>query len=315
MKVFHGVSSVDLSLSGAVLSVGNFDGVHLGHQRILRTARAQARVSDAAVIAMTFEPHPLTLLNPSQAPALLTPWDEKVAQLERAGVDAVVRLETDWSLLSLSAEDFVREVVVKHIRPTLIVEGPDFGFGRGREGNVETLRRCAEAGGYALHIVEPYLTRFPGETDPIRVSSTVVRQCLASGEVSKAAVCLGRAYALIGRVVHGAGDGKKLGYPTINLDVGPQLVPAEGVYAGISEIDSVRKVAAVSIGHRPTLGGSERVIEAFLLDESGDYYNQSARLDLVDWVRGQKTFESRAALTEQISRDIEKVRRITAGII
>ncbi|MFQ5410746.1 MAG: bifunctional riboflavin kinase/FAD synthetase [Phycisphaerae bacterium] len=315
MRVFHGVSSVDLSLKGAVLSVGNFDGVHLGHQRILRTARARARVSNTAVIAMTFEPHPLALLNPSQAPAQLTSWDEKVSQLERAGADAVVRLETDWPLLSLPAEDFVREIVVKRIHPTVIVEGPNFGFGRGRQGNVETLRRCAEKGGYELHVVESCLVRLGEDPQPTIISSTVVRQCLTAGEVSKGAACLGRPYTLIGQVVRGAGAGKKLGFPTINLEVGSQLVPAEGVYAGVSEISGTRRAAAVSIGCRPTLGGSVRVIEAFLLDESGDFYDRKARLELWDHLRPQKRFESRAVLTEQITRDVEEVRRITAGRI
>src|ERR1043166_9145437 len=156
MKVFSDVSSIDESLRGAVLTVGNFDGVHLGHQRILRTAHALAKVSSAAVLAMTFEPHPIALLRPDKAPARLTPWEEKIHQLERCGADAVVRLKTDWPLLSLTAEDFVREILIKRIHPSYIVEGPNFGFGRDRKGTVDTLRAMAAKGGFQVHVVDPY---------------------------------------------------------------------------------------------------------------------------------------------------------------
>ncbi|HKQ48010.1 MAG TPA: bifunctional riboflavin kinase/FAD synthetase [Phycisphaerae bacterium] len=310
MKIYRGISSVDDSLRGAVLSVGNFDGVHLGHQRILRTAHALSRVSSAAVVAMTFEPHPIAILRPAESPPRLTPWEEKAHQLERVGVDAVIRLDTDWPLLSLSAEDFVRQILVKRIHPSYIVEGPNFGFGRGRAGNVETLQSLASKGGFQVRVVEPYRLAMPDGTHII-VSSTVVRGALATGDVEHAARCLGRPYALVGRVVHGAGAGKKLGFPTINLEVGDQLVPAEGVYAGWVEVAGMRRPAAISIGRRPTLTSGEEsplVIEAFVLDESGDWYAESARLELVERLRGQVRFDSREALTEQIGQDVERVR-------
>lgn len=310
MKIYRGISSVDDSLRGAVLSVGNFDGMHLGHQRILRTAHALSRVSSAGVVAMTFEPHPIAILRPSEAPPRLTPWEEKVHQLERLGVDAVIRLDTDWPLLSLSAEDFVRQILVKRIHPSYLVEGPNFGFGRGRAGNVQTLQSLASKGGFQVRVVEPYRLAMPEGTH-IVVSSTVVRTALASGDVGRAARCLGRAYVLVGRVVHGAGAGKKLGFPTINLEAGDQLVPAEGVYAGWAEVAGLRRPAAISIGRRPTLTGGDDspiIIEAFVLDESGDWYAETARLELVERLRDQVRFKSREALTEQIGQDVERVR-------
>ncbi len=313
VKVFDGVDSVDPSFRGAVLTVGNFDGVHLGHQRILRTARALAHVSSAAVIAMTFEPHPLALLSPERAPARVSPWDEKARQLIDAGADAIVRLETNRELLSLTAWDFVREILVHRIHPSYIVEGPNFGFGRGRQGNVETLHEASAKGGFQVRVVEPYMLHLGEDEKPTVVSSTVVRQSLLAGNVANAAACLGRPYTLVGRVVHGAGEGRHLGYPTINLDVGEQLVPAEGVYAGHVEIDGALRTAAVSIGHRPTLGGTTRVVEAFLLDVSGDLYDQTARLELLAFVRAQKKFASPEELTEQITHDVEAVRRIVTA--
>jgi riboflavin kinase/FMN adenylyltransferase len=190
VRVYRGVASIDDHLRGAVLTVGNFDGVHLGHQRILRTSHALAKVSSAAVVAMTFEPHPIAILRPERAPARLTPWPEKLNQLERAGADAVVRLDTDWPLLSLSAEDFIREILVKRIHPSYIVEGPNFGFGRDRKGNVETLLSLSSKGGYQVRVVEPYRITHVDGSHTI-VSSTAVRQAMAAGDLELAALLLG----------------------------------------------------------------------------------------------------------------------------
>lgn len=306
VKTFDSVAEIDASYRGAVLTVGNFDGVHLGHQRILRTARALAHVSSSSVIAMTFEPHPLTLLHPESAPAQLTPWDEKVRLLGKAGADAVVRLKTDWPLLSISAEDFVREILVKRIHPSYVVEGPNFGFGRGRTGNVETLKEMSVRGGFRVHIVEPYRMAQPDES--IVVSSTQVRKFLQDGDVESATECLGRPHTLLGRVMHGEAEGRKLGYPTINLETHDQLIPGEGVYAGVSDIAGHRRVAAISVGHRPTLGGSGIVVEAFLLNEQADLYHKMVRLEFHAFIRRQQRFESREALTAQIASDIEQVK-------
>lgn len=311
MRVYRGVAGIDDALRGAVLTVGNFDGVHLGHQRILRTARALAHVSSSAVVAMTFEPLPLAILRPDAAPLRLTPWDEKLAQLQRAGADAVVRLDADWPLLSLSAEDFVREILVKRIHPSYIVEGPNFGFGRGRAGNVDTLRMLASRGGFQVRDVEPYRLEL-ADDGLVAVSSTLIRRLVAAGRVEDAAKCLGRPYALAGQVVHGAGEGRKMGYPTINLEVREQLIPAEGVYAGWAEVAGMHRPAAISVGTRPTLGGGALVVEAFVLEESGDWYASTARLEFVARLRDQRKFASREDLTRQITQDIEQVRALTA---
>jgi riboflavin kinase/FMN adenylyltransferase len=333
MNIVRGVSSVHDALRGAVLTVGNFDGLHLGHQRILRTACALAQVSSASVVAMTFEPHPLEILRPARAPKRITPWAEKLRLLERSGVDAVVRLDTDWPLLSLSAEDFVREILVKRIHPSYIVEGPNFGFGRDRKGSTATLHAMSARGGFQVHVVEPYrlarsslsradLVDKPDDASVV-VSSTVVRRFLSVGAVEDAAHCLGRPFTLTGRVVHGAGAGRKLGFPTINLDLGEQLVPADGVYAGIVNVAGMRRPAAVSIGTRPTLRAAAQdaglsaespvVVEAYVLDEAGDWYAEEVRLDLWSRLRDQRRFESREELTGQIAQDVESVRRVAAA--
>lgn len=313
MRVYRGVAAIDDHLRGAVLTVGNFDGVHLGHQRILRTAHALAKVSNSAVVAMTFEPHPVAVLRPDHAPPRLTLWEEKLHQLEHAGADAVIRLDTDWPLLSLPADDFVREVLVKRIHPSYIVEGPDFAFGRGRTGDVHTLEHLSPKGGYQVRIIDPYRLHLDSG-EQIAVSSTQIRKLLSTGKVEEAARCLGRPYALVGPVIHGAGAGHKLGFPTINLDVGEQLVPAEGVYAGIAAVAGLRAPAAISIGTRPTLGGRELAVEAFVLDESGDWYAEHARIEISSRLRDQRKFNSPEALAGQIAEDVKRTRDIISAI-
>jgi len=311
VRVYEGIEQLDDALRGAVLSVGNFDGVHLGHQRIMRTAHALAAVSSASVMVMTFEPHPLAVLRPRNAPALLTPWAEKLRQFERVGVRAVVRLKVDAALLSLTAEEFVREILVRRIHPSYLVEGPDFGFGRDRGGNVDLLRRMSAKGGFQVHVVEPYrLTLSDGEHAV--ASSTVVRRCLREGRIADATACLGRPYTLVGRVIRGEGLGRRLGFPTINLDVGAQLVPAEGVYAGRAELAGRRRLAAISIGRRPTMGGGALAVEAFVLDDAGDWYGETARVDVVRRLREQIRYERLDELVEQMARDVEEVRRVLA---
>lgn len=307
MKVYEGIEAIDDAMRGAVLSVGNFDGVHLGHQRILRTAHALAQVSSTAVIVMTFEPHPIAVLRPDRAPPRLTSWPEKLRQFERAGAHAVVRLKAERAVLALSPEEFVREILIKRIHPSYIVEGPDFGFGRGRQGDVELLARMSFKGGFQLHVVEPYRLVL-GNGEHVVASSTVIRRLLSAGQVEDAAACLGRPYALVGPVVHGAAAGRHLGFPTINLDVGEQLVPVEGVYAGFAEVGGHRRRAAVSVGHRPTLGGGPLVVEAFVLDDGGDWYDATARLEIVSRLRSQMKFDGREALARQITQDVETIR-------
>ncbi len=309
MEVYTDPETIGDALRGAVLTVGNFDGVHLGHQRILRTAHALAQVSSAKTVALTFEPHPLAALRPERAPARLTLWEDKYRQLQLAGADVVIRLTADATVLSLTAEDFVKHILVQTLHPSYVVEGPDFGFGRNRGGNIDTLRAMSAKGGFQVRVVEPYRLRLSGGRH-VTVSSTVVRECLSQGGIEDAAACLGRPYVLIGEVVHGAGDGHKLGFPTINLNVRGQLAPAEGVYAGWAEVNGIRGAAAISIGRRPTMDGRDLTIEAFILDQSGDWYAASAKVGFLSRLRDQVRFADRAELIAQITQDVEAVRAV-----
>lgn len=297
------------ALHGCVVSVGNFDGVHLGHRAIIDAMKVLSR--QKPVVAVTFEPHPTEVLRPASAPRRLTPWSEKQRQLAAAGLDAVVRLKAEPALFALEPEAFVADILVKHLQPTWIVEGSDFGFGRARRGNVELLKSLSSQHGYKVQIVPPVEVRLSDDS-VARVSSTRIRELVTQGVINAAAALLGRPYAMVGEVVKGAGAGRSLGYPTINLDMGYQVIPGEGVYAGWSEIDGARYRAAISVGKRSTLGGATLAIEAFLLDTSGDWYGREARLELYSRLRGQQKFANTDELTQQIGRDVAAVRAMLA---
>lgn len=307
MRVVNGLEGLDPPLVRSVLTIGNFDGVHRAHQQLLAQAGLFAANTGGPVTVLTFEPHPLTVVNPVHAPQRLSVVDKKLAYLSDAGADIVVVARSEPALLGLEAEQFIKEVIVQKFHPTHIVEGPSFGFGRGRKGNPELLRRLAPGFGCEVHIVEPVTVQIEvGET--LMVSSSLIRRLLSEGKVRRAALCLGRPYTLIGTVIDGDRRGRSIGFPTANLAVSDQLIPADGVYAGRGLAGDRNYLAAISIGHTPTFSGTERRVEAHLLDFAGDLYGQSIQLGFERRLREQRTFESPEALVEQLRRDIEAVR-------
>lgn len=299
---------IDASCRGGVVSVGNFDGVHLGHAALLDKARQRA--AGQAVIAVTFEPHPVALLAPHRAPRRLTPLPEKLRALEALGITAAMVLPTDRALLSMEARDFIERMLVGPLAPAWLVEGPDFGFGAGRRGNVQTLRELGRALGFEVDVIEPRQMVLAGRPEAVNVSSSLIRDLLAAGDVEAAAACMGRAYVLVGKVMRGAGMGRQLGYPTMNLDCDGQQLPADGVYAGRAGFDSedAETLAAISIGSRATFDGAHRVVEAHLLDATGDYYDRTVRLEVCCRLREQQRFGSREDLMRQIETDVRAVR-------
>ncbi len=313
--------------TGVVLTIGNFDGVHLGHRTILEAGRRRADAAGTQLVAMTFEPHPATVLTPDRVPAILTPLEEKIRWLGRGGLaDAVVVVASTPEFFGLSAEAFIDDVIVGRFHPIALVEGEAFRFGQHRAGDVDMLRAAGRERGFDVEIVPPVRAPLGGQPDTV-VSSSLIRHLLRSGNVDHAAVCLGRPYTLVGRVITGAGRGKPLGFPTANLAVEPQLVPAEGVYAGracvvtthppapVGDAVAVESVApspvaaAVSIGRNPTFDGSSLAVEAHLLDWQGDLYDQTIRIEFLAWLRPQRKFDSPEQLRAQIESDIARIRQ------
>lgn len=309
MQVFRGLDNLPETLRGCALTIGNFDGVHRGHQQIIAQAGLLASRSGGAVVVLTFDPHPLAVVSPDRAPAMLMPLSEKTRCLEQAGADAVVVARSEPGLLSLEPETFVEQIIVGKFRPAHVVEGWSFGFGKKRRGTPELLRKLAPRSGFEMFVVDPVKLQVePDET--VLVSSSLVRDLIRQGQVHQAHLCLGRPYALFGIVEKGQARGMGLGFPTANLGGIEQLTPAEGVYAGSAEVQGARFSAAISIGNTPTFESGESQVEAFLLDCDQDLYGRPMRLSFWRHLRAQQKFDSAEALTTQIEDDVRQVRRI-----
>ena len=299
-------------LTGCGLTIGNFDGVHLGHRRLI--ARAGELSQDRPAVVMCFDPHPMAVLNPRQRPGVLTPMDMKLKLLEEAGADAAAIVPVDRAMLELSAEQFVREMIVARFRPRAVVEGPTFGFGKNREGDPEMLRELGLRYGFAVDIVPGVQRELHGHHEPVTISSTLIRRLIGGGAVESAAECLGRPYRLAGRLVPGRAVGRTIGFPTANLAVAGQLVPADGVYAAVARCESFTGPAAVSIGAPVTFEVRESAIEAHLIGFSGTLGDEAMELDMVARLRGIEKFESVETLVEQIGRDVEQTRVVLKSV-
>jgi riboflavin kinase/FMN adenylyltransferase len=280
-----------------------FDGVHLGHQALVAQLAGGARAEKASAIAATFDPLPIQALAPGAPASALSDVHDRVRLLREAGADAVVVFRFDDAFARLSADEFIDRVrAAGEVRR--IVVGPDFHFGHRAEGGVKTLRARAADDGFAVEVVRPI--KIDGEV----VSSTRIRNLLLAGDVTEAARLLGRPYTARGRVVHGAKRGRALGFPTINLALPPErLLPRDGIYAMWAEMAEGRFKAAASLGVRPTFGGGERVLEAFLLDFSGELYGEEVEVSFIKRLRDEMAFASAAELSAQIARDVEQTKR------
>jgi riboflavin kinase/FMN adenylyltransferase len=300
---------------GAVVTIGAYDGVHLGHQAVLRLVRelAGARGLDAALV--TFDRHPAEVVRPESAPRLLTTLEQRLELLDATGdLDLCWVLTFDEERSKEAAEDFVREVLVDGIGARLVVVGADFHFGHRRGGNVPLLERMGAELGF--EVLGLGLVAVEGDATAVPYSSTRIRELLAKGDVAEAARLLGRPHEVRGVVEQGdQRGGEHLGVPTANLTVPERIcLPADGVYAGtfVAE-DGVERPAAISVGTRPTFyEDGDVLVEAYVLDFEGDLYDERVKARFREWVRGQERFDSVEALIEQMNADVEETRRILA---
>lgn len=304
MEILEGLDGLRAAPGGGVVSVGNFDGLHRGHQRILEVARQYRAAQGGALTVVTFEPHPLTVLRPEKAPPRLTPASLKRELLKEAGVDRLVVIPPAPEVLDLSAEAFWA-ILRDKVRPHHMVEGGSFNFGKGRGGTVAKLREWSAGTPVSLHVIEAVEVALLDLT-VAPVSSSLIRWLLGNGRVRDAAICLGRSYTLEGEVVKGYQRGRTIGVPTANLDCGTQMLAAEGVYAGRCAIDGKTYPAAVSIGRMETFGDKLRQqVEAHLIGFDGDLYGRTIRVELLDWGREQRKYNGLEALMEQIRLDLD----------
>lgn len=288
----------DVPVRNGLIAIGNFDGVHRGHQAMIGRLVALARAANRPAVAVTFDPHPLSLLRPEALPPGLTTMPDRAALLRECGVDAVVVLPTSWNLLKLSATEFFEQIVRQRLHAAGLVEGPNFCFGKDRGGNITLLRQLCQQAGMTLDVIEPVTI------DGQWVSSSVIRSLLLAGDVNDAVALLGRPYRLTGRVVTGSRRGATLGFPTANLADLATVVPGPGVYAGRTVIDSRSFAAAIHIGPNPTFGEAAGKVEVHVIDYAGDLYGQPLTVEFHRRLRDVRRFESADELRRQLTEDI-----------
>lgn len=314
MELVRGTSALQGQLVRPVLTIGNFDGVHLGHQSIMRTVISRARQLDGQAVVLTFDPHPRKVLHPERAPRLLTTTDQKLEALEQLGIDVVIVEPFDREFASVTPDYFVREIIHRRIAPVEVFVGYDFHFGRDREGSMRTLCETGANLGFSVTIIAEVKM---GEED---VNSTRIRSLLASGEVESVAKLLGRPFSLRSEVVEGDRRGRTIGFPTANLAPENEILPAAGVYAGDLRIldggeaeKNERYPAVVNVGQRPTFYENGRLLaEAHLLDFEGDLYGRSVELCFRARLRSERKFPSIDALKKQIAADVVTAREVLA---
>ncbi len=303
MRLLRSYQSLSPSLKGCIATIGNFDGMHLGHQALLNEVLAQAKKNSARSCVILFEPHPKEFFAADSSPARLMSFREKVNFLKEYGIDSVLLLRFDRSMALLSANDFVQQILVHGLGIQTLVIGHDFRFGHQRKGSVDTLQAFADKQLFGLISLPPFLV------DGCLVSSTVLRQRLEVGDFDHVAQLLGRRYQFVGVVRSGVGEGRQLGFPTANLVFQYRVMPLSGVFAAEVIDESGQKyISAVSVGFRPFFGGGERMLEAHLLDYSGSLYGKVLSVDFRTRLRDQWNFPTLDALKAQISRDVATVR-------
>ncbi len=307
MVIIHDASEFPVTAKAAVLCIGNFDGVHLGHQRMLSEGRRLATERQLHFVVMTFDPHPMQLLRPTQPRQPLMTTQQRLAALRRFAPDVLWMVKTDQTFLNITADAFMRNIIAGIIGARVIVEGGNFTFGKGAEGSVNTLRQKSTEFNWETIII-PTQQAVLRDLSLVDVSSSLLRWLIHHGRMTDAQRLLGHPYTLRGQVGHGAGRGKIMGYPTVNIKT-QQLLPAHGVYAGQAMIAGHTYSAAISVGVNPTFHGTQTTVEAFLLDFSQSVYDQEVDIALISWIRDQYKFAAPEALTAQIQRDVALIKQ------
>ena len=310
MKIIENIDSIEEPFKNAVITIGNFDGVHIGHQALFHEVMERADTIDGTAIAMTFEPHPIRVITQNGHPPLITLNEQKLELIEKSGIDVLICLPFTMEFAALSARTFVEDILVKRIGMKAIIVGGDYTFGNKREGNVDLLKRFAEEMNFSV-IVADWIQVTNGASG--RISSTAIRDLVMEGHIEKAAKMLGRNYQIRGIVAHGRDrGGKLLGIPTANINLQDELSPKVGVYAVIIEYDGIRYQGVANIGYSPTFDDHIFTVEAHILDFKKDIYGQKIMVNFVKRLRDEIKFTGIDQLVEQIQQDIADARKILA---
>ena len=311
MKIIDRLENISQPFKNAVITIGNFDGVHIGHQALFHEVIEKAVAIDGTSIAMTFEPHPLRVLQKNSLPPLITVYEQKNELIERTGIDVLICIPFTREFASLSAAAFIKDLLVAKIGMRVIVVGKDYTFGRNREGNLSVLKSYASELGYEV-IVAEWIKAEREVAD--RISSTKIRELIMAGEVEPARKMLGRHYQIRGLVVKGRDrGGKLLGIPTANINLQDELCPKTGIYAVTVEYNQRLYKGVANIGYSPTFNDHQFTVEVHLLNFSENIYGQKIRVNFIQRIRNEKKFVGIADLKEQIHQDIKTAHKILAA--
>ncbi len=306
MRIIRGLKAYTERFPNPVLTLGNFDGVHLGHQAIFKKVVTRAREIEGTSIAFTFEPHPLKVIAPERSPRLLNTFHGKMKLLSASGMEVVICANFTRTFADQNPDDFARDVLYEKIGVKEVYVGYDYAFGKGREGSIDSLKRMGQMYGFEVGVIEAV------QVNGMIVSSSIIRDLVASGKVDEAAKLLGRHYAIEGEIVHGVQRGQKLGFPTANLNTANELIPGFGVYAVLATIDNRIYQGVASIGVRPTFDSGPISVEVYLFGFQGSLYGKQMEVSFIMHLRGEQKFADSEALVRQIHKDVEAAKRVLA---
>ena len=303
MQLIRGLYNLSQPLNASAVTIGNFDGVHRGHQQVIRQLKRVAQQTSLPTVVIIFEPQPIEYFAPDKAPKRLARFREKIAYLNAQQIDYLLCLRFDEELASQSAEAFVQQILLESLNTRHLVIGDDFHFGKNRQGNFQFLQQHSKRFGFKVDETETLLL------DGERVSSTRVRECIQQDDFDQAAELLGRPYSLSGRVAHGKKLGRELGFPTINIKMGDKTLIVKGIFAVIVKgIDNRALQGVASIGTRPTVNGVDTILEVYILDFDQDVYGYSVVVEFMHKIRNEEKFDSLEELTTWIAQDTEKAK-------
>ena len=300
MRIVRGLKNFNERLTNPVLTLGNFDGVHLGHQAIFKKVIERAREIRGTSVVFTFEPHPLKVLAPERSPSMLNTFHGKMKLFAAAGIDIVICANFTRTFAELHPEDFARDVLHTQIQVSEVYVGYDYAFGKGREGSIDSLKAMGRTFGFEVGVVEAV------QVNNLVVSSSAIRDLISSGSIEEAAELLGRRYAIEGEVVHGSHRGQTFGFPTANLKIVNELIPAHGVYAVLAQVENQTLKGVASIGIRPTFDAGPVSIEVYLFEFHEGLYGKEIEISFVRRLRGEIKFPNADALVGQIRKDVRE---------
>jgi len=310
MKVFKGIGEITPEFRSSVITIGNFDGIHLAHQEILQRVVREAGLRRSRSIVITFDPHPQKVLHPERRPFyLLTTLDEKVKLIESLDLDAVLLIAFTQAFSAMTAEAFVREILWDKLRIQKVFIGHDYAFGNRKQGNEDFLRSMGGMLGFEVESINTFTV------SDTTVSSTNIRKAVLGGDVAKAALLLGHPYSLSGTVIRGYQRGREIGIPTANIEPGKELLPANGVYAVVVDLEGVRHAGVLNVGFNPTFSNEKLSVEVHIMNFDGELYGKGLTVSFIERIRSEMKFESPQKLGEQILRDKAKAGEILARLV